>query len=133
MQIEIDIARGADAHDVGVQRLGAPSPFACPECHGVLRQIAEGGRRRFRCHSGHAYSTESLVASLSESAEEALWNAIRALDECGRLLSYFGESYADEAAKDAALTTSAAQAFEDAETLRAIVFRRRRSREREEM
>lgn len=61
--------------------LGTPSVFACPECHGVLWEIEEGGNVRYRCRVGHAYSEATLNDQLSQSAESALWAAMRALDE----------------------------------------------------
>jgi two-component system chemotaxis response regulator CheB len=81
MNIETDIAKERQALEAGVLKLGEPSNYACPECHGVLLQIREGDRVRFRCHTGHAYSTESLVAEMAEKIEGAVWNAIRALEE----------------------------------------------------
>jgi len=58
--------------DAGLERVGEPSRFACPECHGVLLQLKEGSRFRFRCHTGHAYSVASLLAAISEGSEESL-------------------------------------------------------------
>jgi two-component system chemotaxis response regulator CheB len=81
IDIEVNIAKADRALDAGVLRLGSPSSFACPECHGVLLRVAEGGRVRFRCHTGHAYSSDSLLSAVEEAVDEALWNAIRALDE----------------------------------------------------
>lgn len=81
LEIEIKIAKGEEALGAGVQRLGPPSSYACPACHGVLLQVAEDGLLRFRCHTGHAYSVESLLAEIEEAVEEALWNAVRAVDE----------------------------------------------------
>lgn len=60
---------------------GMPSVFACPECHGVLWEIKEGGAVRYRCRVGHAYSEATLNEELSTAAESALWAAMRALDE----------------------------------------------------
>jgi two-component system chemotaxis response regulator CheB len=54
-------------------------------CHGVLLQLKEAGRIRFRCHTGHAYSVESLLTAIDEAIEESLWNAFRSVEE-GRLL-----------------------------------------------
>jgi two-component system, chemotaxis family, protein-glutamate methylesterase/glutaminase len=64
------------------------SPFTCPECHGMLLQIQEGGIRRFRCHTGHAYSLNSLFQDVTESVEESAWNAMRAMDELLLLLRH---------------------------------------------
>lgn len=60
---------------------GTPSPFACPECHGVLWEIKEGGSVRYKCRTGHAYSEASLNEELSRAGETALWAAMRALEE----------------------------------------------------
>lgn len=57
--------------------LGKPSTFACPECHGVLWEIEDGGLLRFRCHVGHAYTAESVQASQAVHAETLLWNLLR--------------------------------------------------------
>jgi two-component system chemotaxis response regulator CheB len=39
MEIEVRIAKEKDPLGAGVERLGDPSTYACPECHGVLRQL----------------------------------------------------------------------------------------------
>lgn len=87
LEVEVNIAREHNAVDAGLERIGEPSPYGCPDCHGVLLQLKEGGRTRFRCHTGHAYSVESLLAAISEGIEESLWTAIRALEEGALLLS----------------------------------------------
>jgi two-component system, chemotaxis family, protein-glutamate methylesterase/glutaminase len=81
MKIEVNIAAEQDPLEAGVESLGEPSTFACPECHGVLRQLEEAGRVRFRCHTGHAYTSESLIAELDQAIENSLSNSIRALQE----------------------------------------------------
>lgn len=60
---------------------GDPSVFGCPACGGILFELSEGKDFRFRCRVGHAYSPETLLESQGGSVEDALWIALRALDE----------------------------------------------------
>jgi two-component system, chemotaxis family, protein-glutamate methylesterase/glutaminase len=60
---------------------GAASGFVCPGCGGALWEV-EGDRIvRFRCHNGHGYTAESLVAEQTSDLETALWTGLRALEE----------------------------------------------------
>lgn len=97
MKIENRIAREENAIESGVQKLGDPSSYACPECHGVLLQLKEENPLRFRCHTGHAYSVQSLLAEVNEKMEESLWSAIRSFEEGAMLMHQMaGHSYAGE-------------------------------------
>jgi two-component system, chemotaxis family, protein-glutamate methylesterase/glutaminase len=60
---------------------GSPSSLTCPDCGGVLWETELGGLLHFRCHVGHAFSEESLLAGQSDALETALWSAMRALEE----------------------------------------------------
>lgn len=68
------------------EEMGQPSNVTCPECQGNLWQIEDHGNVRFRCRVGHAYSAPSLEAAQAESAERALWSALRALEERSALM-----------------------------------------------
>lgn len=85
LEIEVKIAMEENPVDIGLEKIGKPSRFACPECHGVLLELKDGPRTKFRCHTGHAYTVATLLAAVSEGIEDAMWSAIRALEE-GRLL-----------------------------------------------
>ena len=97
VEIEVNIAKEQRALDAGVLTLGEPSNYACPECHGVLLQLKEGTLFRFRCHTGHAYSIESLMADITEKMDDALWNSIRAFEEgemfMRQMAEHLGESH----------------------------------------
>ncbi len=62
-------------------RRGKLSAFSCPECGGVMWQVDEERLAEFRCHVGHAYSGEALLAEQSEALEAALWTAVRTFRE----------------------------------------------------
>lgn len=72
-------------------RPGTPSPFGCPECGGVLWELNEGKLLRFRCRTGHAFSTQSLISEQSQDVEIALWTALRALEEKAALSQRLAE------------------------------------------
>jgi two-component system, chemotaxis family, protein-glutamate methylesterase/glutaminase len=121
VNIEVNIAKTEKATDAGVLRLGAPSNYACPECHGVLLQVKDQVPLRFRCHTGHAYSVESLLAEMDEEIEATLWSAIRALEEREMLIRHASEHPASSSAV-AALLSRAEETQRRAEAVRRVVF-----------
>ncbi len=85
MEMEADMAElDLDALQ-NEKRPGIPSGFACPECGGALWELNDGDLIRFRCRVGHAYSADTLLAEQSDALEEALWVALRALEESAAL------------------------------------------------
>jgi two-component system, chemotaxis family, protein-glutamate methylesterase/glutaminase len=60
---------------------GHVSAFSCPDCGGVLWELKDGDFVRFRCRVGHAWTGEGLVAKQSDILDEALWTALRSLEE----------------------------------------------------
>lgn len=63
------------------EQVGEPSAYSCPECGGVLWEVSDSGLMRFRCRTGHAFSIDSVLAEQAEQVEEALWVALKTLDE----------------------------------------------------
>ena len=93
--IEVKIAAEDNAFQSGVMELGDLTPFTCPECHGVLSAIDDGKLRRYRCHTGHAFSADSLLATLTEKIEDSMWSAIRGVEESVMLLNHLGDHFAE--------------------------------------
>jgi two-component system chemotaxis response regulator CheB len=121
-ELRIAAQQPVPAHSV--QAVGQLTPYACPECHGVLSAIRDGDIIRYRCHTGHAYSADSLLTSITEQIEDTLWNAIRGVEESIMLLNNLGDHYADKnQPKLAAMYFKKAQEAESrAELVRQTVF-----------
>jgi two-component system chemotaxis response regulator CheB len=81
MEMEVDMSDLDLEALTEPDRPGEPSGWTCPDCHGSLFTIEEGGFVRFRCRVGHAWSADSLLAQQSASMETALWVALRTLEE----------------------------------------------------
>src|SRR5204863_9736643 len=60
---------------------GTPSYLTCPECGGSLWDVSEGNLFRFRCHTGHGFTPETLLSEQNGRLEQALWSAIRVFQE----------------------------------------------------
>jgi two-component system, chemotaxis family, protein-glutamate methylesterase/glutaminase len=130
LELEVKIAMEANALEEGVLTLGPPTPYTCPECHGVLARVEQGGIPRFRCHTGHAFSLDSLLASVTEKVEETLWSALRAVEETVILLGEAagaGHNGSDgrrvAASGDPRFLEKAREAKERAELIRQAVLR----------
>jgi two-component system, chemotaxis family, protein-glutamate methylesterase/glutaminase len=60
---------------------GTPTGLTCPRCGGVLGEDAEEGQMRLECRAGHAVVLDALLDAKAAAVEDALWAAVRALDE----------------------------------------------------
>ena len=68
-----------------MDQLGNQVPVSCPDCGGPLWEIKHGGPSRYRCHVGHSLSTRTLLSRQNEEVEQALWVALRTLEEKARM------------------------------------------------
>jgi two-component system, chemotaxis family, protein-glutamate methylesterase/glutaminase len=80
MEIENRIAMEHNALEAGVMTLGSISPY-----------MRDSAPTRFRCHTGHAFSLNGLLAAIGASIDETLWGAVRVLDERLLLLDQMEE------------------------------------------
>jgi two-component system chemotaxis response regulator CheB len=106
-----------------LEAIGEPSTFVCPDCAGALWKITGTEPARFRCHTGHAYTLRSLQHAQSEGTNEALWSALRALQEKELLLKALAAApRADrEAEESARLQDDAERTARHAEALRGLI------------
>jgi two-component system chemotaxis response regulator CheB len=120
-----DVAEGTAANIDKVT--GPPSEFTCPECGGTLWELEGGRLLRYRCHLGHGYTANSLVADQSDSLDNALWTALRALEEHSMLRRRMAEHARDKGLKVPArhLEHEAKQAELRASTIRQLLHAER--------
>lgn len=120
MEAEVKIAREVDSRVENILQYGELSAFTCPECHGVLSMFRDGNIVRFRCHTGHAMSSATLLEANTEQVEQRLYDAMRALDETIMLLNQLGEQYAQQGDTAAAeqCYNRAREAFERSRPIR---------------
>ena len=78
--VENRFARGAGNMEQ-LQKIATPSTFTCPECQGTLWELTDQQPQRFRCHTGHSFTALILGELQHEKAEDAIWAAVRALQE----------------------------------------------------
>jgi two-component system, chemotaxis family, protein-glutamate methylesterase/glutaminase len=96
------IAAEANALQNGVMQLGRQSKYTCPDCHGVLVEIQEGRVVRYRCHTGHAFSMQTLLAEVDTAIDNGLWDTLRAIEERLLLLQQMAGKAAAEGDHDKA-------------------------------
>jgi len=84
MDIEARIAeQEMSGHHVmnTMSAIGSDTPYTCPTCGGNVWQIGSGDPVRFRCHTGHAFTIDSLLEAQDETLEQGLYSALRLIQE----------------------------------------------------
>ena len=102
LELEVKIAMSDNAFERGIMEKGDMAAFTCPSCHGALVKLQEGQRVRYRCHTGHSFTASALLAGITETVEETLWQAMRGLEETAMLLQHIGEHIMDGGDHEAA-------------------------------
>lgn len=83
MELENRIATARPfATDFDSEELGQPSGYICPDCNGSLITVSNGS---YRCHVGHAWTGDALLAARDDEVGNALWIAVRSLQEKAKL------------------------------------------------
>jgi len=103
------------------KKFGRPTGFVCPECNGPLWETKTGLSVQFRCHVGHAYSPDSLLADHADGLERALWSAVRTFDEQAALLRRLGERRFQSQTYGANLEERAEKFERDADAIRKLL------------
>jgi two-component system, chemotaxis family, protein-glutamate methylesterase/glutaminase len=79
-RVRLEAAVAAQEHSTlkNEDRLGELSVFVCPECHGPLWEIEDGDMLRYRCHTGHAFTSDAMLEAQSVETDQILWSLLRA-------------------------------------------------------
>jgi two-component system chemotaxis response regulator CheB len=101
-----------------LEAVAQPSAFVCPDCKGGLWQIDDVAPVRYRCHTGHAFTLKTLQHTLTETMDEALWGAVRALQEQTAVLGMLALVHRREGAEGEAIKVEAIRNSLDAQAHR---------------
>jgi two-component system chemotaxis response regulator CheB len=93
---EAEIAGRAVTKIENVAEVGQKSLYACPDCGGGLWNVDTEAIRRYRCHIGHSYTENDLLAKQTESIEATLWVALRMMEERRTLLIRISQNEASK-------------------------------------
>jgi two-component system, chemotaxis family, protein-glutamate methylesterase/glutaminase len=98
-------AQIAERVQIGIDqlsRISEHSVFSCPDCGGGLWEMTSNGNTRYRCHVGHGFSENGLLASMEATTEAALWTAMRIIEERRNLLKKLAEKEKSNGSKTVA-------------------------------
>jgi two-component system chemotaxis response regulator CheB len=100
------------------------SVLTCPDCGGVLWELKDGQLVRYRCHTGHIFNAESLMASYDKVLEKAFWTALRVLVEKAAISNRLAVNARERGNSDreAYFLAIAAEAEEEANRIRESWF-----------
>jgi two-component system, chemotaxis family, protein-glutamate methylesterase/glutaminase len=83
LELENRIAMGSKfSLQFDTESLGPHSGNICPDCGGSLMVTTQNS---FRCRVGHAWTGEALLQARDDEVEQAIWIALRSLQEKARL------------------------------------------------
>ena len=124
IKTEIDTAAEVSIFERGILSMGALTPLTCPECSGVLVSFREGQLIRYRCHTGHSYTASTLLADVTKSIEDSMWQSVRALEESILLLNQAAGQLEEAGFTDSAeqYRSRSAEALDRAHRIRELIY-----------
>jgi len=87
IKIEAKIAERVLSNVNETNALSNQVPYNCPNCGGVLWEMKATDITRYRCHTGHSFTSSALLISQNEKIEETLWISLRMFEERKNLLN----------------------------------------------
>jgi two-component system chemotaxis response regulator CheB len=120
---EVDLSEGLFSA-LRLGNIGAPSPFVCPDCNGALWEMRDGSVVTYRCHVGHGFETQTLLARQAMEIEQALWSAVRGFEERAALQHRTAERTAQNAELSARMLENAKEQQRMADVVRSLLVSR---------
>ena len=117
----VEEAELAQNNEPTVPVLGDLTIVACPECRGAMSFVAVGKASYYRCHVGHSYSPQTLLAAQQENSEAALWTAVSILEEQAAVYRRLSERAGVGPERRAAHEASAVRAAEASRAVRRMI------------
>lgn len=103
-------------------KIGHPSGYTCPDCGGALFELRDGKPVRFLCHTGHAFSLLSLASAQALVTDEALWAALRVVQEKEAILRHLADASSARTVDQQAALEEADSLAVFADHLRAVIL-----------
>jgi two-component system, chemotaxis family, protein-glutamate methylesterase/glutaminase len=121
---EAEIAERVQINIDALKEIGENSLFSCPDCGGGLWEKKANGHSHYRCHVGHAFTSEGLLNGMETSTESALWTALRILEERKNLLRKIGAKEKNNGNRKLAVTYDkrAVELEQQIEQLKKVLF-----------
>jgi two-component system chemotaxis response regulator CheB len=128
LHTEVNIAAQDNSFEMGILNKGALTPLTCPECHGALVQFTEGKIIRYRCHTGHGFTDSALLAGVTKSVEESLWQTVKSLEEAIMILEQTARQFENEGNQTTAklFYRKARETHHTTKQIREIIFEQER-------
>ena len=79
---------------------------------------------RFRCHTGHAYSLNTLLVEVTKAIDNSLWDTLRTIEESQLLMCHIADhlNEAEETETAEQVVLKSAEAKERAKAVRKLVL-----------
>jgi two-component system chemotaxis response regulator CheB len=101
-----------------------PIAVTCPDCGGALRRQQLGKLTQFRCHIGHIYTAEIMLAAQFLATEQSLGAAMRTLRERAELCRQMAsKAEFENTPAVTAWETAMNEAFDQADAVRLLLER----------
>lgn len=90
-QVPISLARKDESVEEHEHKDGKPAIYTCPECSGTMWEKQQGGTMHYECRVGHTYSQLGMEEAKRDALEQAMWVALRTLEESASLARRMSE------------------------------------------